>query len=61
MARIRTGNPNGRPAASTEGKTSIDMLMKNVPIDIINKIDRLRKKPETRKDFLVRMVKELAE
>lgn len=62
MSRPRyTGRPNGRPAASLEGKTAIDMHMKDVPVDVIEKIDRLRKGAETRKDILVRIVREYPE
>ena len=62
MARIRTGKPNGRPPSPLQGRESIDMLMKNVPSDVIEKIDRLRQGNESRKDVIVciiRMQKEL--
>ncbi len=59
MPRVRgTGRPNGRPPASLEGKTSIDMHMKDMPIDVIAKIDSLRRGAETRKDVIVRVFRE---
>lgn len=61
MARIRTGKPNGRPASPVQGREHIDMLMKNVPADVVEKIDRLRQDAESRKDLLVRLVREAAE
>ena len=53
-----TGMPNGRPPASLDGKTKIDMHMKDVPVDVIEKLDRLRTGNQTRKDILVRIVRE---
>lgn len=53
-----TGMPNGRPPAPLEGKTKIDMHMKDVPVDVIEKLDSLRTGNETRKDILVRIVRE---
>jgi hypothetical protein len=35
--------------------------MKDVPIDIIEKLDRLRQGAETRKDILMRIVREYPE
>jgi hypothetical protein len=35
--------------------------MKDVPIDIIEKLDRLRQGTETRKDILMRIVREYPE
>ncbi len=61
MARVRTGRPNGRPPSPLQGRESIDMLMKNVPIDVIEKIDRLRQGNETRKDVIVRAIREIPE
>lgn len=61
MARIRTGRPNGRPPIPLQGRESADLLMKNVPADVIEKIDRLRKGAETRKDVIVRLVEEAKE
>jgi hypothetical protein len=62
MSRPRyTGRPNGRPPASLEDKTAIDMHMKDVPVDIIEKLDRLRQGSETRKDILMRIVREYQE
>jgi hypothetical protein len=59
MARVRgTGRPNGRPPSSLEGKESIDMHMKGMPVDVIMKIDVLRQGTETRKDVIVRIVRE---
>lgn len=59
MTRVRgTGRPNGRPPSSLEGKNSVDVFMKNVPVDIIEKIDGLRQGAETRKDVIVRILRE---
>lgn len=59
MARIRTGRPNGRPTSPLQG--GHDMLMKNVPMEIMEKIDRLRKGNETRKDVILRLIQETPE
>ncbi len=40
-----------------QGRKSIDMLMKNVPSDVIEKIDRLRQSNESRKDVIVRIIR----
>ena len=61
MSKIRTGKPNGRPAHSLEGKTAIPLNMKDVPVDVFEKLDRLRTGKETRKDILVRIVRAYAE
>lgn len=60
MARIRTGNPNGRPAKSVEGKTEITTSI-TLAVDVIEKIDRMRKGNETRRNFIEQIVRELAE
>ncbi len=63
MARIRTGRPNGRPPLALEGKKegeTIDLHMK-APVELVEKIDRLRKGAETRKDVIVRVLREYAE
>jgi hypothetical protein len=54
----RTGKPNGRPANSLEGKTVSDLSMKNVPIDVFQKLNDLRTGSETQKDILIRIVRE---
>jgi len=56
--------PTGRPPLSPEQKAqkeeTIDTHM-NIPISIIEKIDRLRKPSESRKDFIVRVLREYPE
>jgi hypothetical protein len=59
VARVRgTGRPNGRPPSSLEGKSGVDVLMKAVPVDVIEKVDSLRQGAETRKDVIVRVLRE---
>ena len=59
MTRVRgTGRPNGRPPSSLEGKKAIDMHMKDVPVDVIEKVEKLRQGAETRKDVIVRVLRE---
>lgn len=60
MARIRTGQPNGRPPKSVEGKTEITTSI-TLAVDVIEKIDRMRKGNETRRNLIERIVRELAE
>jgi uncharacterized protein (DUF111 family) len=57
MARIRTGKPNGRPPSPLQDRESTDMVMKNVPSDVIEKIDRLRQSNESRKDVIMRIIR----
>jgi hypothetical protein len=59
MARVRTGNPNGRPPLAINGD-KVDLHM-HLPADIMKKIDRLRREAETRKDVIVRILREYAE
>lgn len=53
--------PAGRPPPSPEQKAqkegTIDTHM-NIPVSIIEKIDRLREPNESRKDFVVRVLRE---
>lgn len=60
MARIRTGKPNGRPplARGNEGKVDFHV---NIPSDIMDKIDRLKRSNESRKDVIVRLIREYPE
>jgi hypothetical protein len=56
--------PAGRPPLSPEQKAhkegTIDTHM-NIPVSIIEKIDRLRTLNESRKDFVVRVLREYPE
>jgi hypothetical protein len=61
MARIRTGNPNGRPPLAREERSSVVDIHIHVPVEIMDKIDRMRKGNETRKDVIVRLVEEAEE
>lgn len=60
MARVRTGNPNGRPPASLEGKKEITTSI-TLSVDVVEKIDRMRKNNETRRNVIERIVRELPE
>ncbi len=61
MARIRTGRPNGRPPlASGDRAATVDMHI-HMPVELIEKIDRLRKGAETRKDIIIRAIREIEE
>jgi hypothetical protein len=59
MARIRTGRPNGRPPLEVKGEM-IDLHIK-APAAIVQKIDRLRQRAETRKDVIIRVLREYSE
>jgi len=56
--------PVGRPPLSAEQKAqkegTIDTHI-NIPVSMIEKIDRLRKPNESRKDFIVRVLREYPE
>ena len=61
MSRIRTGRPNGRSPLAREDKAGAVDFHANLLTDIIEKIDRLRRGAETRKDILMRIVREYPE
>jgi len=63
MARMRTGRPNGRPTLSLARKDKGDKvdLHIHIPVDLAEKIDRMRQGAETRKDVIVRVLSEYAE
>jgi hypothetical protein len=61
MARIRTGRPTGRPPLERENKEAVVDMHIHIPMALIEKLDRLRKGAETRKDILMRIVKEYPE
>lgn len=60
MARIRTGRPNGRPPSPVQGRDQITTSI-TLAVDVIEKIDRLRKGAETRRDIIERLVREMPE
>ncbi|HWS85053.1 MAG TPA: hypothetical protein VN207_12435 [Ktedonobacteraceae bacterium] len=61
MGRIRTGQPNGRPPLTREQREGTVDTHMNLPVDVIEKIDRMKKSNESRKDFIVRVIRELAD
>jgi len=58
MARIHTGRPNGRPPKAE--KVGVVDFHANLPAEIMDKIDSLRQGNETRKDVIVRLVRDAA-
>lgn len=61
MARIRTGKPNGRPPKAVSQEDGTIDFHANLPADFIDKVDRLKKGAETRKDVIVRILKDYPE
>jgi hypothetical protein len=61
MARIRTGKPIGRPPLARKDREDTVDTHLIMPVDVIEKIDRLRQGNESRKDVLVRLVREAPE
>lgn len=61
MSRIRTGRPNGRPPLAREGKQQVVDMHIHVPLELVEKIDKLREGNQTRKDFIVQAIKNLPE
>lgn len=60
MARVRTGRPNGRPPSPLQGREEITTSI-TLSADVIQKIDRLRKGAETRRDIIERAIRDLPE
>ena len=60
----KSERPVGRPALTPEQKTqkepTVDTHL-NIPVSIVEKIDKLRKAGESRKDFIVRVLREYEE
>ena len=49
--------PNGRPPLPLEGKTAITTNI-TLSVDVVAKIEKLRKGAETRRDVIERIVRE---
>ena len=58
---MHKGRPVGRPPLPPEQKSKTVDTHINIPIDVIEKIDRLKHAGESRKAFLVRLVREYPE
>jgi hypothetical protein len=58
---LQERRPVGRPPLPPEQKIKTVDTHINIPIDVIEKIDRLRCAGESRKAFLVRIVREYTE
>lgn len=61
MARVRTGRPTGRPPSRLQERAAVVDMHLHIPLDLVEKIDRLRKGDETRKDIIIRAIEELKE
>lgn len=61
MARVRTGRPNGRPPLAREERQNVVDMHLHVPVELIEKIDRIRKGDLTRKDVIIRALREMEE
>jgi hypothetical protein len=55
-----SGKPNGRPPSPVQGREQVTTSM-TLAIDVVEKIDRLRKGNETRRNLIERLVREVPE